>query len=1168
MTAVARRVLAVAAFWALVVACAVLSLLSLAAGAVGWAASREPLIGWLGLQGVLDYGLSVLALVAAGVLVAGRDKSWSSRLLLLAMVASAGAFNVQAIAVVMVVDVATGLQIGLFHQELLPAIAVAAYVLALLVFPPEREPGAVRSARTALVLAGAGALLLAGFGSVLLSPIVSCVLFFGFLGPVVGVMVLPSQIRTAPTATARTQARLLFSVVAVASAIAIVLAVITILMWTTGWGSLLLLADPTAEASGEPTALLFWFSRLASIAIAGAVFVATRPGGLWNAERLFSRGLAAGLTAALIGGGYCLVRTSTAGLLLEDGVLLSAVLATVLAAVTLRPAYVRVERWTDRLLFGTRPTPYSVLAGVTALSRVTATDAPDLARVAEAVGRGLGAATCRLTVTRPGLRDRSYTWAEGEARDPDELVQVVVRHGTEAIGTLAVDYAAVAGLQEQRQHLLEDVADSLGAVLQASRYGIELERQLRAALAHASEIAASRRAVVAEMDGERRRIERDLHDGAQHHLVSLRLALGLVEHQVSTAQFGKARARLEQVSDQIDVAESILAETAMGVSAPLLAELGLLRALEKELAGGEPPVAVDASGVAGDGRFSHDVESAVYFSCLEAVNNARKHAQGATIGVRLYTEDGHLRFVVQDDGPGWDQSRATGSPGRGLRNVTTRISTVGGRIDVRSAPGQGTTVDGSVPLPQPSATSTGGPSPVAAAAGNRPAAPDVAAEATHPLIDQVRDAVREARDRYRSTPRADAVGVLAERLDAPLRIGVSGDGAASVALRQALAALGPDGTPGDAALIDVAVPAGRPAPHADAFVVLLRRDAGGNVLLPDQPFGTAWHRSAHAIGALLVDGPVDEAAQRVAVACAAGPEVRQLCHVVVPVAPAFARAGERLSDEQFRILQVRAEGGSADGGFDDDIAEPLGEAATVPVAAVGSGPIRADGRRAVPAGRGAGAPAFVVPAADVPERERPVPFERAAVRFAVTEIRSGRAPTREALAAALEQGSGLPRLRELMAERLTRRADAVKSRGVLLALEDLVRHEPPPVGGDGLRYRLDRIRSRAFELTELDVVDAVRAGELDLPDSERRAVERLLGAAGADPRTRLGLAPDAAQQEVAHAAAEQLASWQRRAANPLTGVELRKAAAVLVQTCERLIVGSDHFRTGPVRKGP
>ncbi|OZM79322.1 ATP-binding protein [Pseudonocardia sp. MH-G8] len=1108
---------------------AVLSLAALVLGVVGWILSADPSgvaaaaaagdpwahgvlaaaqTGGPAVQRALDLGLSVLSLVVAGALFAGKDGTWSTRLLALAMVGSAGAFDLQAHAAAMGVETALGLQIGLLHQLVFQGVPGVAYILALLLFPPEREPRPARSARVLLVLACAGTLLLVGLTSPL-PHAVSGVLLLGFLGPVVGVLVLPRQIREAPTATARTQARLLFSVVAVASAIAIVLAVITLLMWSTGWGGLLLLEHPTIGAHGEPTALLYWFSRVASIAIAAAAFVATRRAGLWNAERLFSRGLAAGLTAALVGGGYVLVR-SAAGLLVGDG----ALVATVLAALALRPAYVRAERWTDQLLFGSRPTPYSVLAGVTALSRVTATsDAPDLARVAEAVGRGLGAATCRLTVTRPGLRDRSYTWTDGAQPGPDELVEVVVRHGTEAIGTLAVDYAAVAGLEWQRRHLLEDVAESLGAVLQASRYGIELERQLRAALAHASEIAASRRAVVAEMDRERRRIERDLHDGAQHHLVSLRLSLGLVEHQVSTARFDEARERLEQVAGQIDVAESVLAETATGVSSPLLAQVGLVGALEKELAGGQPPVAVDASAIDHDGRFPQDVESAVYFCCLEAVNNARKHAPGAPIRVRLHTEPGRLCFSVQDDGPGWDAGRAVASPGRGLRNVTTRVSAVGGRIEVRSAPGRGTAVAGSVP--------------VADAGALRPrAAPDAAGEATAGLVDQVREAVREARERYGGTEHLGAVRALAERLDAPLRVGVYGDG--SAALVPVLAAPDEDGQPGAAVLVDAAA-----SPPGDAFVVVLpRRD--GEVEPPDRSGVPARHRPAHAIGALVVDDPVDEPGQRAAVASAARREVRRLCHVVVPVAPEFAKAGARLSDEQYRILQSLA---GADGLDPQDV--PAGALAVAVVAGDGARPVM---------------PAASATPTGVPSR--PVPFGQAVVRFAVAEIRSGRAPSREALAAALVEAGGVPRLRELLAQRLACRAEGLKARAVLMALEDLVRRVPPPAGGEGLRYRLDRTRARAHELAELDVVDALRAGELDVPDAERDTVERLLGAAGTDPRTRLGLVAGATQREVAQAAGEELARWRRLAEHPLPGVDVRRTADVVVRACERVLVAN------------
>ncbi|AEA25208.1 histidine kinase [Pseudonocardia dioxanivorans CB1190] len=717
-----------AGYWLLLAACALFSVVWLVVGAVvGFAASSpafaasltasaanggtwaQGILGALGhsepgAQALLDYALSLASILLGVVMAVRRGRSWSARLLVLALVGSAGAFNLQAHAAASAVETATGLAIGGVHQILLHGVACAAYILALLIFPPGadeasadgagiRRPGAVP------VVVATVTLLLAGFGTALLPHTASCVLFFGFAVPAAGLLALPRRVRHSSTDDQRTQARLLFSVLLAAGAIAVVLAGVSLLVWGIGWGGLALM-DPTAGGSGDlPLALLFWFSRLACVAIAGAVLIALRTGGLQNAERWFSRGLVVALDTAVIGGGYVLVHTVVALLVGGPGATLwSAVAACTVAAVAFLPVHVAAERIVDRLLYGTRPTPYSVLAGIAALSRSTAADAPDLARVAEAVGRGLGATTCRLTVVRPGLRDRTYSWAEPGVHVADDLTEVAVRHGEERIGTIAVDRAAVAGLGAQRQSLLTDIADSLGAVLQASRYGIELERQLRAALAHAGEIAVSRRAAVAEMDGERRRIERDLHDGAQHHLVSLRLSLGLVEHLVKAGKFDQARERLDQVVEQIRTAESILAETATGVVSPLLSEHGLVGGLATELGGGSPPVAVEAPGLAGV-RFPADVEAAVWFCCLEGVNNARKYAGGAPVVVRLAVQGGSLRFLVRDEGPGFDQTAAQGGANRGMRNLVARISSVGGRIEVRSRPGEGTTVEGSVPVP-------------------------------------------------------------------------------------------------------------------------------------------------------------------------------------------------------------------------------------------------------------------------------------------------------------------------------------------------------------------------------------------------------------------------------------------------------------------------------------
>ncbi len=469
-----------------------------------------------------------------------------------------------------------------------------------------------------------------------------------------------------------------------------------------------------------------------------------------------SERIAAAVVVLLAGGAFVVVR-AVADRMTGNQPALGAVLATALVALLFLPLYTHAEQLVDRLLYGTRPTPYNVLADLTALSRITSTDTPDLAGVAEAIGRGLGARTCALTVIRPGLRDRTYAWVDGNvAASPglpdaaDDHVVLPIRLGGDHIGTIAVDRAAVAGLHTQRRQLLVDIADSLGTILQLSRLGIELERQLRAALAHAEEIAVSRRQAVAEMDSERRTIERNLHDGAQHHLVSLRMMLGLVEHELACGQFDQARDRLGRLATQIDTAEAVLTDTASGVSSILLSERGLVAALNAELSSAQPPIVVTASDALSSSRFPSEVEAAIYFCCLEAINNARKHAPGAAIGVEVRQSQGTLRFTVRDTGPGFtSQTEGAGTSGRGLRNVTARIAAVGGKISIRSVPGLGTTIEGTIALPR-----------------------------EHPLpreqslLDRVRAVVREAKELYDGSPESGRLRAVQAQLDEPLQAGI------------------------------------------------------------------------------------------------------------------------------------------------------------------------------------------------------------------------------------------------------------------------------------------------------------------------------------------------------------------------------------------------------------
>lgn len=756
------------AYWALFAICGVVtigtlifgSVVALAAHSSGMAASLATAAsngsGWargvlaaiphsepLG-QILLDYAFSVLGLLVTIVLLGVGGRSWITMLLALGLMGSASAFNLQADTAELVVQTATGFSIEGLHDEFLHTVTCASYILGLLLFPGERWNDELNNtSRRRVVMVAAAAIIGAiGLGTTLLPYAISSVLFCGLVVPLIGLVVFPRRIRRAATSQQRTQARLLFSVLAASFCISVVLWVITLVLQYLRQPGISIV-DPTGQFTnnfaGIPSAPLFWFSRLAPTATAAAVLIAAQRSQLWRAERLFSRGLATTVVVVLAGGTFVVVRAAADQL--TD--IWPIAFATVLIAVLFLPLATHAERIVDRLLYGSRPTPYSVLADLTAMSRSASADASDLAGLPEAIAHGLGASSCRLTMIRPGLQDRTYAWVNSQvAADTAEHVSLPIRLGDTQVGTIAVDRAAIAGLNAQRRRLLEDIAENLGAVLQVSRLGIELERQLRVALAHAEDIANSRRQAVAEMDSERRTIERNLHDGAQHHLVSLRMALGVVEHELANGQSQQARDRLAQLTTQINTAEAVLADTATGASSILLFDRGLVAALRSELSSAHPPVGVTSPKSLTDRRFPPEIEAAVYFCCLEAVNNARKHASGAAVEVELEESDSFLRFTVHDDGPGFtsagsDNGTGDSPGGRGLHNVTARIASVGGKISIQSAPGVGTTIKGSVLLPREQS-----------------------------LLNQVRSLMREVREVCDSTAQRARLREIQIRLDA------------------------------------------------------------------------------------------------------------------------------------------------------------------------------------------------------------------------------------------------------------------------------------------------------------------------------------------------------------------------------------------------------------------
>jgi signal transduction histidine kinase len=229
-----------------------------------------------------------------------------------------------------------------------------------------------------------------------------------------------------------------------------------------------------------------------------------------------------------------------------------------------------------------------------------------------------------------------------------------------------------------KERLIRDLAAQAGLVLRNAK----LIEDLR----------ASRQRLVAAQDQERRRIERNIHDGAQQQLVALAVKLKLADALVGRDE-ERAHAMLADLQVETNQTLEDLRDLARGIYPPLLADKGLAAALENQSRKSTVPVSVETDGI---GRYPQEAEAAVYFSCLEALQNVAKYAGATKATVRLAQTNGSLTFEVSDDGIGFDPAAA--SRGSGLQGIADRLAALGGELEVRSAPGDGTTVAGRLPI--------------------------------------------------------------------------------------------------------------------------------------------------------------------------------------------------------------------------------------------------------------------------------------------------------------------------------------------------------------------------------------------------------------------------------------------------------------------------------------
>jgi signal transduction histidine kinase len=304
----------------------------------------------------------------------------------------------------------------------------------------------------------------------------------------------------------------------------------------------------------------------------------------------------------------------------------------------------------------------------------------------------------QAVVTRAGVSGPAWlgTWLPTlmEGREQERLRAVPITHADELLGLIVVERAATDDrFTAGDEQMLASLARQVGLALHNVRLGSELESSLGELQRQAEELRASRARVVAAADEERRRIERDLHDGAQQHLVSVAVNLRLARELTGSDPLA-ARSVLEELAVEVQDALSEFRDLAHGIYPPVLLDRGLGEGLRAALTRAPVRGRLEAEAIS---RYSPDVEATVYFCCLEALQNAGKHAgDGARATVRLWETGDGLHFEVADDGAGFDLR--THPQGAGLTNMNDRLGALGGRLSVRSTPGTGTRVTGSVPL--------------------------------------------------------------------------------------------------------------------------------------------------------------------------------------------------------------------------------------------------------------------------------------------------------------------------------------------------------------------------------------------------------------------------------------------------------------------------------------
>jgi signal transduction histidine kinase len=664
-------------------------------------ASRRVLLYGSSTHGVglaLDYTFSALN-VALGVLLAvRRPRGLTPRLLSVAFIGTAATFNApshELFHVIGSVPVVTGLHFA-FH-----IVSGVAYLWAVLLFPDGRLPFAGEAAgRWPTILAAVASTVVITLVCYLSSFVAHppfFVAFFGILVPVVGMTAQWLRLRGgAQSPQGRQQSRLL--------CLALAPALVAAALWLAA--HLLARAIPGTGAQDLAGVVERAFPAVFAV-VPVVLFVGILRYRLWDIDHLITRALVYTLFAAFIGLVYVAVLAVTAWLAGPRG--WSTIIAMAVVAVAAEPVRRRLHAAANRLIFGQRLTPHEAMRVLAdRLERVASAD--ELGELTSVVVTGTRCSTAEvwliaddhllLAATSPAaasVRTRPLSPGAGVAECRTVTAADVcfpVAHEGELLAVLAVRLPPGVALPPAEVRLIGDLAGHAGLLVANVRLTTDLARQVDLVTGQAADLRRSRLQVVAAHDGERRRLERDIHDGAQQELVALLIQMRVLQRL--PVDGGPPADQVAQLRQALATTRATLKQICTGDPPAVLTVAGLAAALDLAVAparraGLDVSVACQSAD-----RLPPDVESSLYFCALEAIQNVSKHAHARRVTVRVEQHGGDAVLSVIDDGAGFDPARA--GTGSGLSNLTDRMAVLGGTAEIASAPGAGTELSCRVPL--------------------------------------------------------------------------------------------------------------------------------------------------------------------------------------------------------------------------------------------------------------------------------------------------------------------------------------------------------------------------------------------------------------------------------------------------------------------------------------